>query len=235
MKVIHGATADQVSRALTEPISAHIQKNQPTLLLLSGGSTIPFGMLAIQRLAETLGGNRAQLNWLLTISQIDERYGPIGHADSNWQHLCEAGFTPSRFSTVPILRSVGSSAAEAEATTMAFRGFLARTAAREASGDLFVVALLGVGKDGNTAGILAESPAAAIPLDADLYATGYKSALFTRITITPPFFKHLDLAVVWAAGEEKRPIIESLANERPYAEQPAQLLKQARETVIFTD
>ena len=54
------------------------------LYLASGGSSIPLSVAVLRAVPASL---RAQV----TVTLTDERFGPVGHTDSNWQQMREAG------------------------------------------------------------------------------------------------------------------------------------------------
>jgi 6-phosphogluconolactonase/glucosamine-6-phosphate isomerase/deaminase len=116
-----------------------------------------------------------------------------------------------------------------------YNTFLTEAVKRHEAGDIFITALFGIGKGGFTAGILPESPAAKLDASENIFGTSYKSALFTRITITPAMFRHIDFALAWAAGDEKKADIAALRNDAEYRDQPAQLLKRVQECIIVSD
>ena len=106
------------------------------LLLLPGGSA-----------AQLIGPLVARLDAHqdnLTISLTDERYGPVGHANSNWPVVAAVQSTLPRTRVVPLLG--GGTLAE---TATAFASLLAN----HVSADGAIVALLGIGTDCHTASI----------------------------------------------------------------------------------
>ena len=184
-----------------------LARNGRVLLLLSGGSAASVGVAAVRKLAVDI---RDQI----MIGQVDERYGEVGHPDANGNALLAAG-------VVPIL--IG---APLEQTVAKYEAWLQ---AQMASAD-FKIALLGIGADGHTAGILPHSPALA---ETPNLVTSYQGPDYLRITTTPALLAQLDEAVVYASGEAKRPVLESLNEDRPAADQPAQLLKKIPKVEIF--
>lgn len=232
--VVHSnSTLENVSEALVQKISARITQNEPVLFLVSGGSSAPIAVDVCKKLTQRFPSKNDRMRWLLTLSLIDERFGPEGHPDSNWALLESLGLDHRAFMIVPVLGSKTNGSADLENTVKHFDTFLNTAAEKHAAGNMFIAGLLGIGKDGHTAGILADSPAAADSHDS--LAIAYKSALFTRITITPAFFQHIDYAAVWAGGEEKKKTLEQLGSDIPPVIHPAQYLKRIAECDIFTD
>jgi 6-phosphogluconolactonase/glucosamine-6-phosphate isomerase/deaminase len=198
-----------------EKILAQLGQHRTVLWLLSGGSAIATAAATAQLLAgRDLSG--------LTVSLIDERYGPAGHPDSNWQQLQAAGLELPGATLHPVLTGATQSD-----TAEAFAAFLQ---------DQFDTAdyrlgLLGIGPDGHTSGIMPHSPAATAPG----LVCSYDGGQYQRLTTTPRALKHLHEAVVYAAGEAKWPVLDRLETDLPIAEQPAQALKQIPRLTIFTD
>ncbi len=185
------------------------------LWLVPGGSAIMVAVAVAQNLAA------ADLS-RLTVTLTDERYGPVGHADSNWQQLTAAGFKLSGAQVVPILHGH-----DIDQTTTEFAQHLQEYS----QGATYCVGLLGIGSDGHTAGILPDSPATT---SANL-ASSYQGSDFKRITITPPALAALNEVVVYARGEAKKQALLNLQTDLPVAQQPAHALKQVAKLTIFND
>jgi 6-phosphogluconolactonase/glucosamine-6-phosphate isomerase/deaminase len=215
MTFVPASSPDPVGKYIAEVIVAQLGGKRTVLWLLSGGSAIAVAVAASRRLAgRDLSG--------LTVSLIDERYGPVGHAQSNWKQLQDAGFDLPGATLHPVL--VGASQSD---TAEAFDEFLHAEFSRAD----FSVGLLGIGPDGHTSGILPHSPA----VTSLGLVTSYDGGAFQRITTTPRALSSLDEAVVYAVGENKWPVLDRLETDLPFAEQPAQALKAATKLTIFTD
>lgn len=184
------------------------------LWLVPGGSAIAVAVKVAQGLQNSDLTN-------LTVTLTDERYGPVGHEDSNWHQLHHAGFHLPGATMVPVLH--GHSVQE---TTTEF----ARHLQEYCQGAAYCVGFFGLGPDGHTAGILPASPA----VTADEWACSYQ-ANFLRVTMTPPAIAALDEAVVYAMGEAKRRPLEQLQQDLPTSQQPAQALKKVPKLIIFND
>jgi len=206
-----------------EKMAAHIasllNENKKVLWLICGGSNIPLAKAAMDMIRESAKGKVSNL----TIGQTDERFGPVGHRDSNWQQMLEAGFEFENAKTLPILRN-----APLEETVRAFAAEL--RAAFEGSDA--VIAQFGIGADGHVAGMLPRTGG----LRATELAFGYDSPPFTRISMTPPAFARVNAAYAFAFGEGKRAAIENLqAKDLPIEEEPCQLLKSIPESYFYSD
>lgn len=200
---------------ITNSILNQLDQGKHILFFLSGGSCIAIGL----KVAEILKDHDIKN---LTIALMDERYGPLGHADSNWQQLIEKGFNISGAKLIPVL--IGN---DILTTTENFNAILGQ----ELKAAEYKIGLFGIGTDGHTAGILPESEA----VKATDLAYGYKTEKFERITVTFKTIEKLDEAVVWMQGEEKWKVLESLEKEIDVIEQPAQILKKVPLLTIFTD
>lgn len=235
MHFIQTDSIDIVRDAIVEPIAGRLRNGKPALLLVSGGSTAGIAVAAIDALRNLSAAHGFDLRGLLSVSLIDERFGPVGHAHSNWRQLLDGGLPVESVRAVPVLAEArGDDEAFASAVAR-FGEFLEDAAARRTRGELLIVGLLGIGADGHTAGILPASPACAIDGDGAALATGYHAEPHTRITITPAFFQYLDEAVAYASGAQKWQELSRLSEAHPVCEQPAQLLKRARESLVFSD
>ncbi len=200
---------------LAETLKHELVGGKKVLWLLSGGSAV----LVAQKTAEALQGIDMSN---LTVTLIDERYGDVGHTDSNWTKLQNAGFFLPGAMLHPVLTGESK-----ETTSKQFAVFL-ENALRE---NEYKIGLFGIGIDGHTAGILPHSPAVA---DTRL-VVGYTTETHERITTTPALIRELDEAVVYAAGDEKKQTLEMLKGDYSIDEQPAQALKQAKKFIIFND
>lgn len=203
---------------LVNTLIAKLTAGQHVLWLVPGGSAITIAAQVTEHLRhQTLPLNH------LAVTLTDERYGPVGHPDSNWLQLQQAGFELPGSHLLPVLANTS-----LEATTQAF----ADTLATELDRANYRLGLFGIGPDGHTAGILPHAPATT----ATSLAAGYNGGKFQRITITAPAIARLDEAVVYAAGQAKWPILHQLATENlTLDQQPAVALKQIPAVTIFHD
>lgn len=205
------AVTEYLSTVLTEKLSA----GQKVLWLVPGGSAITVVAVVSKKLQGLDLKN-------LTVTLTDERYGPVGHPDSNWLQLEQAGFSLPGARMVPVLH--GHSVAE---TTTEF----AKHLQEYCQGAAYCLGFFGMGPDGHTAGILPGSPA----VTATEWAASYQVPEFLRVTMTPPAIAALSEAVVYAMGEAKAEPLANLQQELPLNEQPAQVLKKVSKLTIFND
>lgn len=235
MITIRTDTREALVETLVGEISRHLSKNEPVLFLASGGSTAGIAAKVCNAIVEQSGTRRTLLHWLFTVTLADERFGCEGHPDSNWKLLLDSGLNAASINAIKVLHGSDESSQAFLQEIDRFNTFLTEAAVRHEAKHLFVAALLGIGGDGHTAGILPESPLSMMPPEGTRFGEGYKAGLFRRITITPAFFRHLDLAAVWAGGDEKREALENLGKDLPPAVQPAQLIKHASRAILHTD
>lgn len=205
------AVAVYISRALT----SQLHNGKSVSWFLSGGS-------AIQLAVKVAGMLQSTDTSKLSITLIDERYGPVGHADSNWKQLEDANFSVANARLIPVLNG-----SDLQATAAHFAEIV-----RDLLTADFRFAILGIGPDGHTAGILPATEA----VDATGLTVGYNTDQYDRVTMTVEALERLDEAVVYAMGEAKKPTLEQLRDQDlPLAEQPAQVLKHIKKVTIFND
>ena len=158
----------------------------------------------------------------LAVTLVDERYGVVGHPDSNWHKLIEAGFSLDNAKLLPVLRGEGFD------ETVASYGDLIALLLENAD---YRVALMGMGADGHIAGLL---PGVSVRQDEAL-VVGYKADDYERLSITPTAIGRLDEVVLVTAGASKWPQLARLKTDIDSADQPAQLLKRVPKVQIYSD
>ncbi len=184
------------------------------LLLVSGGSNIDVAVTV---------RNSIKLTNHVTVGLIDERYGPPGHADSNWTQLLDAGFDTRHVHLLPVMiddRPIADAA-------LNYRERLEDAMSKHDT----VIGIFGIGADGHTAGILPNSPA----LESHEIVTYFNGPDFQRITITPAVMPLFNAAYLVSYSASKHEQIKRLHDTLTPAEQPAQVLKQIPNVVVFTD
>jgi len=196
-----------------------LKSGEHVLLFLTGGSSVPIGAQIAELLKQTADKKMLQN---LSITLTDERYGKVGHPDSNWYQLEQKGFD------VPDVKLISVLAGKDQVNTVVnFNKNLNEEFTRIG----YKIGLFGIGKDGHTAGILPETEA----IHSEDLAFGYDTPTFSRITITPKSIEKLDEVVVWAQGEDKWKVLKDLQEEIDTEKQPAQILKKVPLLTIFSD
>ncbi|HLP86757.1 MAG TPA: 6-phosphogluconolactonase [Candidatus Paceibacterota bacterium] len=159
----------------------------------------------------------------LTVLLTDERYGPVGHPDSNWAKLMSNGLDLPFARLFPVLTGEPH-----KTVTENYNKILTE----ELASAEYKIGLFGVGVDGHTAGILPGS----VAVNNNDFVCGYETGTFSRITVTPKTIEKLDEAVVWMQGTDKWQVVKDLDEKNiELIKQPAQILKKVPLLTIFTD
>lgn len=210
------ATARVGADALKAELTDLLSQGKRVLWFTSGGSNIPLTVQIMNELDEPL-------TKLLTIMPIDERFGPVGHENSNVQQLLDAGFTPKRATFIPVLTN-----ASLETTVVRYEEALTHALAANDA----VIAQLGMGPDGHVAGILPGSSA----VNANTLVTNYQGPDFMRVTLTFPALRRITSAYLFAYGDNKKQALEDLRDkDLPLSEQPAQILKVISKAYVYNN
>jgi len=204
------------TQQLDQRLQSELQEGKRVLWLVCGGSNI-------QASAKIMDGLEDDLTKNLAILLTDERYGEVGHPDSNARQLQEAGFQAKQAIFVPTLTGLS-----LEETTARYDQVM-QHAIEHAD---IVIAQFGIGTDGHIAGLLPHS----VATTSTDWVTAYEAPPFTRITMTFKAMKHIHVAVAMAFGEDKQLALERLRDETlPLVEQPSQILKELPEAYVFND
>lgn len=207
----------QIARTIMQSLTQTYQ----VLWLTSGGSAIPAQVAIMRELAGLLD---EQLNNLL-ILPVDERYGPPNHADSNTAQMRAAGFAPGSATWHDVLADD----LPLDETIVRYQE-LAKQAFDKAD---LVIATLGIGSDGHTAGVLPDSPAVS---DETSFAVSYQWADYARLTLGLQLLRRIDHAFVLAYGEGKHDAIKRLrAHEEPLHTLPAVFLYDLPQVTVYND
>ena len=204
-----------VTEYLAGVIAGHLKQGERVFWVIPGGSAMTVAVEVAQRLKGLETSN-------LHITLTDERFGDVGHSDSNWKQLDDAGFVVQGAHLTPVLTGE-----DIEKTTKRF----AKVLEAELAESDFSIGLFGMGADGHTAGILPDSAAV---MSNDV-ATHYQASNFSRITMTPAAISKLDEAVLYAFGPEKLEALEKLQINIALNEQPAQILKKVPKLIIYNN
>lgn len=220
MNFIHAENFEIGAAEMSARIVAALGQGRKVLWLVPGGSNIPISVYIMNLVRETVPiGKLGDL----TVSLTDERYGPAGHQDSNWEQLDEAGFKFDNISVIPVLRDM-----PLDATTAAF----AEEIAQALRANDLVLGQFGIGADGHIAGILPRSPAVLDPNT----VSAYQAEKFTRITLTPAALMRVQAAFAFVFGPSKSEAVARLRDsDLTLEEQPSQVLKMLPESYLFSD
>jgi len=217
MQFVKTTSPTQGTKELEKRLASELKQGKHVLWLISGGSNIAISTAAMQALPVDDTKN-------LAIFLTDERYGAVGHLDSNAKQLLDAGFQTKEAVFVPTL-APGFSLEET-------RERYAQASQRAFEHADVIIAQIGIGPDGHIAGILPHSPA----VDANGWVAAYKTPTYTRVTLTFDALRHVSVAYVMAFGDEKKPTLTQLRDKiLPLAEQPAQFLKELPEVYLYNN
>ena len=201
---------------LASTIKEHLTAGDHVFWFLSGGSGIKVVLETDRLLAGTDLTN-------LSVTLSDERYGPVGHPDENWQQLLDGGMKLK--GTTMYRPLIGEEPAK---TTDEFGAWIMQVM----SAAQYKIGLFGIGSDGHTAGIKPHSSA----IEASAWANSFTGDDFERITITPLAVSQLDEVIIQASGVDKLPVLQQLTQATlDVADQPAQILKTVANCTLYTD
>lgn len=214
MKFVY-ASLEEATAEIAEATHDALQYGS-VLLLVSGGSNI--------QTAVNVRRSIDKPDNTLTVGLIDERYGPVGHADSNWAQLLAAGLDTKHIGLLPVITDDKQSLAEASNSY--------KERLREAINQHdTVIGIFGIGTDGHTAGILNGSPA----LQSHELVTYFNGHDYPRITITPASMQLFGYGFLVTHTEEKHDQLARLQKDLSPTEQPAQVLKQIPNLIVYAD
>lgn len=209
------SSIDEVAEYLQSVLLEQLGKGEKVVWLVPGGSAIAVTAIALRLLA---GQDLSSL----TIGLTDERFGPVGHADSNWLQMLQAGIDFGNAQLLPALTGVDQATTTTNYAAKLQKAFV---------GTDYKLGLFGMGPDGHTAGVLPGSPA----VSSNQWAASYDAGNFVRLTMTPLAIEHLDEAVLYAMGPAKLTALQNLQTKLPVQLQPAQALKRVAKLTIFND
>jgi len=194
---------DKAAELICKKLDRITMEKMSCLVLLSGGSAVNI----YQRLAEYI--KRSQfVSENLAVGQVDERFRPENSDDINAVQIEKTGL-------IEVLKRKG----------IKFYKILQKGSLERAADEYnrimeelfrsykFKMAILGIGRDGHTAGLL---PGYRKEWDKNTFVTGYKNKgeFPERITITPKAFGRLDYGLTIVAGEEKREVMEGILKKK---------------------
>lgn len=206
--------------AIREAVANSLSEGKNVLWLVSGGSAVA-PQVAIMDELHSRGVSLKRLR----ILPVDERYGPFDHTDSNSGQLGKAGFNPYPALWLDIL----SENTSFEDTTEYYAD-LVEDALRNAD---YVIATLGLGADGHTAGILPGSPAST---DTESTVVGYTWSDYQRMTLGLATLRKLNAAHVLCYGSPKQAALQRLeANAESLTDLPAKLLYDIPDVTVYND
>jgi 6-phosphogluconolactonase/glucosamine-6-phosphate isomerase/deaminase len=218
MRVISSRGQEEGISDLARVLINELALGHRVLWLFSGGSNISASIKIMREIPEALSKN-------LSIMPGDERYGEVGHSDSNWTKLIEAGLEPQQATLLPVLKD----GLTFQETGRRFGLMVEETFAAND----YIVGQFGIGEDGHIAGILPGSSAA---METASLVVEYEAKDYDRLTLTFPALKRLDATYAFAYGANKHRALEILIDEDlDPSLQPAQILKILPEANLYSD
>ena len=223
-------------RTLTDPAAVagdtlttriHARGNNPTLLLLAGGSALA----VLDHIDPQILGPH------LTIMMMDDRFS-IEPAVSNYLQFAMSSFgIQATQAGVTIVNGLPRSTNDPLET---YAARLNTTLTELITEGVYTIALFGIGTDGHTAGIF--------PMNESDFAATYEVSdsmivpIFDapneyreRISITPTFIRnHINESYVYAVGSEKQAVISRTNGHAPIHELPARIHADTN-AILFTD
>ena len=207
-------------------------RGKPTLLMLSGGSSL--GMLEyVPR--EVLGPH-------MTMTMLDERHGTDA-ASSNFVQMTQTNFyVRAKEAGAQIISTRPKEGEGLEEAAQRFKSSVEDWL--ETYKDGFVIATIGIGSEGHTAGIFP------FPEDPDRFnmvlekgliveysVSAEKSKYQHRLTVTLPFLRtKVDTAIGYVVGENKRKaFLATVADEGTLLETPSRILHEMKDVTLVTD
>ena len=229
MNIHHTTSQTAAARSGGRYLTDALNKQQPVLVLASGGSAL--------RMLDYVSVDAGQV----TLGVLDERFS-VAPMHRNTEALLQTPFGRQVRQFGEILhvnqdtfRSVEAFAAHLEQWVRDWR---------EVNSDGVIICTQGVGEDGHTAGILP------MPQDADRFTEWFESdAWFVgydtegagrfqyRVTATATFLQNVvDVSVVFMVGASKRQVFNRLqSGDAPLHEVPANIVHQTKNVHLFTD
>lgn len=210
---------EKAIRVLADRLVYELIHGKKVLWLLPGGSNITLALAVFNIIKEKTPNELANLSVTLT----DERFGPVGHEDSNWQQYIVTGFDFSAVKASPVLKGLS-----LEETVAEYEREYKRLCA---DADI-VIGHFGIGSDSHIAGALPGSPA----VSSKKVAVAYEAPNFTRLTLTLFTIEKIDAAYAFAFGESKKLAIDGLRDAgQDINSRPAAILHKVEQAIIVSD
>lgn len=237
MELIRCSNADEARAGAGHALQTILLEKKragiPVLLLLSGGSAFSI----LENISHSVCGPH------MTVGVLDERYSTDENVNNFSQFMKTDFYSASRDAGVTC---VDTRVANGETQDiLAERMEHALHEWIETHSEGIVVATMGIGADGHTAGIMPFAE------NADLfhelfeneekwvvsYDAGTKNPYSLRVTVTLPFLRnYIDCAIVYAVGEEKKnALLRVVAEKGSLAETPARVFHDMKNVQLFTE
>lgn len=236
MKIIINTYVKQLQNQLSNQLNKTLSDDKnPFLLFLSGGSVL-------KMLDEV---KPDFLNSKITLTMLDERFSNEPSINNYLQLVNTTFFRSALQANCPVLDTIPTQNEKLEDFTDRYLEGITNWLRKNPKGKF--VAIMGVGPDGHTAGIMP------YPDEEDKFnylfnnpkklVVGYQVNKIEemykyneRITITLAFMrKYMDQAIVYAVGDEKKNALERIVKQDKLSQTPASIINEIEESYLFTD
>ncbi|MEY3784579.1 MAG: Glucosamine-6-phosphate isomerase/6-phosphogluconolactonase [Candidatus Parcubacteria bacterium] len=227
MKIIQSERPEiEAANLIEDKLQAYI--NQPILLLLSGGS-----WLSVYEEIRAI-----DLDDRVTIGMLDERFSEDVTVNNFAQfmqtHIYEEALKRG-------VRFIDTRLQAAETLNDLAKRFTESLQAwRTQNSDGIIIATLGLGTDGHTAGIFSTLDTTSFP--ENTWAVGYEvdksvNEYAQRVTVTPYFLTHeVEQAICYVVGENKCEVLGQIISEDKQTKKyPAQIWQEMKEVAVVTN
>lgn len=237
--------AELTGKTLGALILKKLKNNKSVLLMLSGGSAIK----VTEDLLDLFKNKNINYARFLTISVVDERV--VSGENNNYTSLRKTDFGQwSKNQKIKWVNTKVPQVAKVGAVDELASKFEKQLKEwRHLNSDGVIIALLGVGSDGHTSGILPFKNNSALNLDNKKWVVGYDLNNYYpkedklnshqyRATTTARFLiDEVGCAFVYMVGDSKKKALEKIVSAKGnILETPARLLRRRnKKTEIFTD
>lgn len=219
---------------LVEKVKEAIERYGKVLLLLSGGSSVNL----YGKLAEYIRENKPKN---LIIGQVDERFRPNSEFVKNYELRTDREINANAIGETGLWEACGKAGVKydivpQEGEMEEAAGIYNARMHERMNEKYYKMAVLGVGEDGHTAGLL---PGYQSDWDKKRYAVGYRNdgKFPMRITLTPWALGELDYVIITAAGEKKRKALKNILRNNPADtdKYPGLILNKIKKSDLYTD
>lgn len=230
---VHNASAKELWDRAGEALISEISGHEKVLVFLSGGSAITL----YPKLTEFIKMKKPSI----ALAQVDERFQPESGESVNaydigrtnlWK-VCEELKVP----TFLVSQEGTLEEAAAKYNEIMKPHFVPLNGTSRGKQYEFKIAILGIGPDCHTAGLL---PGYAKVWNTLNLAAGYENnGLYPkRITLTPKALSELEMGIVVVSGEGKKEALANASNKKNLKDidqYPATIMQQMEKVELFTD
>lgn len=202
---------------LLATLKTKLSEGKKLLWIVSGGSVIDIAARVMSNLDDNLSKN-------LQVLLSDERYGEVGHKDSNYAQLVAAGFNKKQaiFESV-LVDGLTMEQTKARFTELFINGLVWADQ---------VIGQLGIGEDGHIAGILPNSPV----VSSTESVVAYDSNPYQRISLSLKSLKQIDQTLIFCFGQNKHDALSRLYKGKESLDSlPSMILNQISNVKVYND